>query len=170
MATLTGHYAIDRLVVPPFFTPRSADNAHKTPRSTVLTQSDDHHSEAWICVGYVSKQTPLGQGIYCGFMRSELRPATSDEVRTALASDHLHGAAFRPHCSETAVATFHLLMSSAVSNWTTDKWDAAAPPIIPYRNDQLASAADRALQRHGEILERWEEITTQQITQILNSL
>lgn len=171
MSTLTGPYAIDRLVVPAeFLTPRSLDNVHAAPLGTVLAQSDGREQPAWVCLGYVSKQTPLGQGIYCGFLRAELRLATGDEVRAALKADHPFGASFRPGCMEAMDASLNLLMASAINNWTTDNRDASSPPILRRSKSDLVNSGNTAMQEHDSIMRRWDEITASQAAFILQSL
>jgi hypothetical protein len=81
----------DRLTVPNFWTPKHKDiHPHEQAFGLVLAESDYHHAsrEGYVCMGYVSKQSPFGQGIFCGMKATDLRPATREEVLEAIASDH----------------------------------------------------------------------------------
>ncbi len=79
-----------------FFTMREAKGAHRNQFGQVFSETSIHFSPGWICVGFVSQQTPLGQGTYLGFNRNELRRATKREMGLALKRNHPHGENYRP--------------------------------------------------------------------------
>jgi hypothetical protein len=146
-----------------FYVPKDEyDGSH---RRWVYTKSGDHFSKGWITCGFVSRQTPFGQGTYCGFRRSELREATADEVLDTLKKDHPHGSRFRPSCREAMDAEFHLVMSKAVRNWTNDS-AGSNPPVHNFSRKDLEDFRDQAMQRHMEMLARWDEITAEQTAEI----
>jgi len=164
-------FQFDRVEVPPFYTVKDGDNGHRLQPGQVVTQSSDHHTPGWITVGYVSKQTPLGQGTYLGFPRNELCPATVEEVQTALEQDHPHGAKFRPHCLEAADVSFHLAMAKACGNWLADsEYAKGTRPIINATSKQIEKMRDRAMRRHARILSQWDKIMTKQKAAILASM
>jgi hypothetical protein len=168
MGLLSGPYAINRLVVPTFLAPLTDRSG--VPLGAVLVQSNDHHNPAFLTVGYVSRQTPFGQGIYHGVPKRDLRRADPEEIRAALQRDHAHGASFRPFNTDAADATFHTIMSTGLSNWTTDGASAARPPIQPYSRQDFQDAAARSSQAYAAVMARWDEITQEQIKRILASL
>lgn len=146
---------LDRMNVPAvFFTPKAANENHKDAFSRVFTESGDHFRPDWITVGYVSKQTPFGQGTFLGFEKSQLRGATREEVLTALSTDHPHGRGFRPHCCVAADASFHLAMSSAIRNWTNDN-PGGTPPIHDVSRDQIRNAGETAQRKHNRMMNIW---------------
>ena len=146
-----------------FYVPKeSYEGPHE---KQVYAISDDHHSPGWVTCGFVSKQTLLGQGIYCRFPLEELREATRAEVLDALKQDHPHGADFRPHCMEAMSASFHLAMSKAVGNWTNDK-PGRHPPIHDVSRQEIVDYANEAQVKHDEMLGRWDEITAEQRSRI----
>ena len=146
-----------------FYVPKeSYEGMHE---KQVYAISDEHHSLGWVTLGFVSRQTPHGQGIYCGFLLEELREATCDEVLDALKQDHLYGANFRPHCTEVMSANFHLAMSKAIGNRTNDK-PGRYPPIHDVSRQEIIDYANEAQIKHDEMLDRWNEITAEQRSRI----
>lgn len=113
-------FDFERMELPRFFVVDALDNNHDMPVGTVMAESSLHHSSGWLTVGFVSRQTPFGQGIYCGFPLDQLRRANRDEVLAVLKSDHIYGRDFRPSCRDASNAIFHLVMSKAIGNWTSD--------------------------------------------------
>lgn len=163
-----GKYDIDRMVRPEFWTVVSTDNHHNCPMGTVLAESAEHDTPGWICLGYVSFDTPLGQGTYCGFPRREVRPATKDEVFAALLENHPHGAGFRPINLEAGDIGFQLTMSSAIGNWTTDQPGSKAHgSILPVSRAQLLEAYRKSTAKFEEIMSRWNSITGQQLAMVM---
>ena len=145
--------------------PKKDREYHKSAEGKVLAESGKHDNPRWISVGYVSKQTPLGQGTGLGFERSELRPAKRHEILAALEQDHPHGKNFRPSCRKAMDADFHLVMSQAISNWTTDE-PSKHGSIIGVSRKQLEDARDEALREHRKMLANWDTITAAQIADI----
>lgn len=163
-ATLSGEFRIDRLEVPTFYVPKSPDNPHGFPVTCVLAESSDHFNESWITLGIVSRQSPLGQGTYCGLERTMVHEALPELILEALQRDHPHyeGADFRPGCMEAMNAGFEVAMSSAIRNWTTDD-PGGSRPIRDFSRDDVAYAGNRAAAQHAELMQRWDEITAEQV-------
>ena len=135
----------------------------------VYAESSDHHAPDWITLGYVSKQTPHGQGTYCGFPRWGVREATSDEVLQALGLDHPFGPGFRPNCQTAQDVSFHLAMSGAIGNWLNDN-PGAHRPIHNVSRQELRDLRDRALAEHEAMMSHWDEITAKQAQEIRQAL
>lgn len=171
---LSGEFALDRIEFPIYYVPASIDNSHKFSTETVLAESSTHSDEDWITLGIVSSESPLGQGTYCGFRRSEMILATQAQVLQALQREHPFSAiweeAFRPSCQELQNAALHMTMSGALSNWTTDEATFQDPAFIPVSRRQIRDFADEARERYNEIMKRWEAITRAQIDFILDQL
>lgn len=127
----------------------------------VYAISGDHFSPGWVSCGFVSKQTPHGQGIFCGFKWAELRDATPDEVLGALEKNHPHGKNFRPRCRKAMNASFHLVMSRAIGNWTNDELRCVRP-VHDVSRQEIVDAAQKAQAKHDAMLDRWDEITSGQ--------
>lgn len=168
MTTLSGPFRIDRLEVPQFYTVVSAAEAALV--GAVVAQTNYHTSDGWITVGFVSAQTPLGQGIYMGFEQDQLREATPAEVIAALKRNHPHGQRFRPGCTEVQNASFHLIMAGAIGNWTNDSYRADAPPLHDVSRSELETLLSRAEKAHHRLMLRWRRITGRQIRVILKEL
>jgi hypothetical protein len=157
-------FSLDRMNVPTFYTPKDSNNGHHLPSGIILAESGSNRTFGWITVGYVSRQTPFGQGTYLGFKRSELQKADPMWVLAAITIDHPHGgAAFRPKSEEAIGAEFHIIMSGAIDNWSTD---SGKPSILPVSRRDLFGAQKRAIQKHEALLARWDEITRKQIEAI----
>jgi hypothetical protein len=170
--TLSGPYAIDRIEVPTFYTITHLKDCTHTdvePGVTVFAQSSGHSSPDWITLGFVSRQTPLGQGISMGFERFRLQVAEPDMVRAALKRTHPHGWGFRPHCSEAADAGFQLVMAGAVRNWTNDS-RGSLPPIIDVSRAQLERYAADTRRQHRAIMRSWLLTTLKQRNAIYRAL
>jgi hypothetical protein len=86
---------------------------HLSTARRVLAESAPHHKRGWITVGFVSKQSPRGQGVFIGFPREWLRPASKKEILRALTQDHPQGSDFFPLYQDTMTSCFQLAMSSA---------------------------------------------------------
>jgi len=155
------NFAIDRKEVPSFYTPKTADNSHNTPVGQVLVQSSDHTSFGWITVGYMSRETPLGQGTYLGFPRGELRLANREEVLASLKANHPLGKGFRPDSMTVADAQFHLILSQATRNWTTDE-PSRHGSVIPVSRQELKDYAQDEAKKHRRIIANWDRITAKQ--------
>lgn len=155
--------ALDRMDVPTvFYTPKTADNnSHTNAFGRVFAESSDHFRSDWITVGYVSKQTPFGQGTFLGFERSELREAMREEVLTALRIDHPHGRDFRPFCREAMGASFHLALSRTFRNWTNDD-PGGSPPIHDVSRNDIQKFGETAAARHNKLMRKWWFITWRQ--------
>jgi hypothetical protein len=153
-------YALDRIDVPKFYTPISSENYHKVKSGQVLTESSDHGKEGWVAVGYVSKQTPFGQGIYMGFEKNELREATSQEIIASLLKVHPFGIDFKPSCQEALDASFHLVMSTSFSNWTNDKQRGI--PVINFSRQEILDYRNSVMANHNKIIKDWRYITEKQ--------
>lgn len=141
-----------------FYTPISESNSHRDAFGQVFAESGDHFEKDWITVGFVSKQSPFGQGTYLGFAREELREATKEEVRAALAANHPHGRKFRPGCMTASNADFHLVMSKVFANWTKEEdrdKGRGTPPIHDISRNQIKDARDNALKEHVRIMRIW---------------
>src|SRR5687768_4122366 len=102
--TLAGPFAIDRIQVPIFYTPIGVNSHQVVPGIEVLAESSDHFRDDWITLGYVSAQTPLGQGIYMGFERSAVTVADPVVALANLMRTHPYGRGFRPDCREAGNA------------------------------------------------------------------
>jgi hypothetical protein len=113
-------FEIDRTDVPTFYTVVNVDTCHRMPLGTVLAESSDHFKPGWLTLGYVSRESPFGQGTYCGFAKEEVRVATKEGVLKAICLDHPHGIGFRPGNMEAMDANFQLVMASALGNWTSN--------------------------------------------------
>ncbi len=149
---LEGPLRIDRMEVPNFYVtnkrfvewisnPRknmSAGWSHE-PKGQVYAQSG-YHEDGWLTLGYVSKQTPLGQGTGIGFNNSWVTKATMEQVKEALSKDHPHGANFLP------ISHFPRFLRGG---WMT--------PIGSTR-----SSREELALRIEEMLERWPEIAASQ--------
>ncbi|OGC45268.1 hypothetical protein A2V49_01565 [candidate division WWE3 bacterium RBG_19FT_COMBO_34_6] len=166
---MTGYFQIDREEVPSvFYTPKSTTNHHGVKPGQVLTVSSQHQSSGWVCLGYVCKQTPFGQGIFMGFPIGELRIATPDEIRASLKTNHPHGQEFRPHCQEAMDASFHLLMSSAIGNWTNDNEQSSGHrSILGVSQKDIQGFGEQAMAKHQKIMDNWSKITDHQAKAIL---
>lgn len=141
-------FPFDRTGVPTFYTPKDSNNNHHAYPGQVFAKTDRHFQPGWITVGYVSRQTPFGQGTYLGFRTSELREATMEEVLSAIERGHPHGSTFIPRTPELLDSGFHLLMSKAFSNW-------------PVRTNYQSEVA-----KQEALMARWDEITARQIEAI----
>lgn len=177
MATLSGPYQIDRVTPPQtFYTPKRRIPAHAScrPGVDVLTATENHNqaNEGWVVMGYVSKQTPFGQGTWMGMRRNDLRQATPDEIRLALTRDHPYSPKFRPTCTELQDAGFSLLMSgpTAPQGWTADRVRPGSRPVVPLTRKQIEQHGRSVQQRYQQILADWDNITSRQIAAILKSL
>jgi hypothetical protein len=164
---------LDRIEVPKFYATRNPEaSTHPDSRGQVFAESDDHFMAGRITVGYVSRQTPLGQGTFLGFPRTELRDATRKEVFAALDRDHPFGRSFRPDCREAMNANFHLVMSRAVKNWTNDDpggarhvpniLDAgvlvvggANSSILNVSRSEIQAAGEAAQKKHDKTIRFW---------------
>jgi hypothetical protein len=69
---------------------------HSHYEHRVFAESGEHHFHEWITLGFVSPQSPFGQGIFMGFNRKHLLPATPGEVIACLLAPHPHGTDFVP--------------------------------------------------------------------------
>ena len=161
--TLAGQFAIDRLEVPTFYTPTVA-TVHDgiLPGIRVFAESSDHFMEGYITLGYVSAQTPLGQGTFLGFKHEQVREADPFAVIANLRRTHPHGRSFRPHCTEAQNADFHLMMSGAVRNWTNDDTGGVGP-IHDVSRGEIERYAQDARRQYRKIMRRWKRVTRQQI-------
>ena len=166
---MTGNFELDRMGVPVFYTPKGQINSHDGSFGKVFAESSAHDKSSWICVGYVSKQTPLGQGIFSGFPTKELRIATKEEVFAALKKDHKYGDHFRPSCIEVSDANFNLIMSKSVANWTNDG-PSNVPPIRNISRKQIEDQGKQAAERHKKIMKNWIKICKNQIETIKKAL
>lgn len=162
---------IDRIEVPKFYTMINPESRspHRNSFGQVFAESSDHLKAGCITVGCVSKQTPLGQGTYLGFQRTELREATREEVLVALNRDHPHGRHFRPHCQEVANANFHLIMSQAIGNWTDDN-AGGARPILDISHNEIRATSKAAQKKHDKIMRLWRLICRKQTRAIRQAL
>lgn len=171
---LSGTFALDRIEFPIFYVPISPVNSHNFSTNTVFTETSTHHISDWLTLGIVSKDSPLGQGTYCGFKRSEVKPADIFQIVHAVLSEHPHSAIFkgpfRPGCRELQDASFHLTMSTAFSNWTTDNATFQDPAIIPVSSEDISDFAEVARLRYNEMMNRWGAITQAQTDHILDQL
>jgi len=164
------YYPLDSINVPIFYTVKDQKNGHESPLGTVFAVSSDHGSKGWMSLGYVSRQSPMGQGTYLGFPLSEIREAMPNEVLAALEKDHPHGKSFRPGCKKAMDASFHLTMASAVGNWTTDgARKSGRKAVVDVPNDEIRKYRDDAIREHTDLMARWEEITAKQIEAIQES-
>ncbi len=162
-------YPLDRVSVPEFYTPKEEGGTHADDFGQVFAPSSEHHTPGWITLGYVSKQTPFGQGTYLGFPRSEIRKATREEVLVALEYDHPFGEDFRPNCQEALDAGFHLALSRVFGDWTTD--DASERrSVLGMSRQQISDYGRSAAEKHRELLSRWGEVCEVQISAIEASL
>ncbi len=160
-------YPIDRLEPPlEFYTPKNLKNSHKVKPGVVLTKSGDHPTADWVCVGYVSKQTPFGQGIFKGFPIKDLRLATPREVRNALRTNHPRGWWFRPSCIEALDAETHLEFSYAIDNWTNESY-GNGDSVLRISRKQIIQFGEEALRKHRLIMLDWGNITANQRKSIL---
>jgi len=161
---MDNRFQLDRVEVPKFYTPIITTGLgrtfHKGSNGKVFTPSSDHSTLGWMSLGYVSKQTPLGQGTFLGFPTTKLREATKEEVLAALKLNHPFGKSFRPHCEEAANAGFHLAMASAIGNWTND--NVPDDNIIGVSKQDLKNAAEKAVDHHKELMRRWRAICLMQ--------
>jgi len=150
-----------------------ATNTHTSGRDRdglVLAINGGHFSKGWLSTGIVSFQTPYGQGTGLGVQATEVRDATWDEIRNAITSDHDHGWRFRPNCREAANASFQLVMSKVVGNWTTDgPYAGHTKPILPVSTHQILSAGEQAAQRHTQILGAWTMLVEAQRREIFTA-
>lgn len=162
------HYKLDRVEVPRFYVPVTGCTTHSNCEGKVFTTSAEHSSSGWISVGYVSKQTPMGQGTFLGFPVDQLREATKEEILTALENDHPFGKSFRPHCEAVANASFHLAMASATANWTND--NAPDNSILGVSKKEIKDASQQASDHHDDLMRRWGAICKMQIEAIQKSL
>ena len=152
---------LDSMELPRFFIP-TGENFHQDYIGTVFAENGSHFSEGWVCCGFVSRQTPFGQGTGLGFRLAELRTATKEEVLQAVTLDHPHGKDFRPHCREVADAQFHLVMGKAIGNWLEGS-KGTYPSVIPATAGEIVALAGEAGAHHQSLMDRWDEITTKQI-------
>ncbi len=154
---------LDRMDAPAvFYTPKTANNeSHRNSFGRVFTESSDHFRPDWITVGYVSKQTPFGQGTFLGFERSQLREATREEVLAALSTNHPFGRDFRPSCRKAMDASFHLVLSQAFRNWTNDDPGGSAP-IHNVSRGQIRNAGETAQRKHNRMMTIWRLICWKQ--------
>jgi hypothetical protein len=154
--------ALDRMNVPAvFYTPKTTNNSHTNVYGNVFAESDDHFLADWITVGYVSKQTPFGQGTGLGFPKSELREATKNEVLVALTTNHPFGRKYRPNCKTAMDAGFHLIMSDAFRNWTNDDPDGTQP-IHNISRNQIREARKTAWKKYNRMMIFWRFICRKQ--------
>jgi hypothetical protein len=160
---------LDRIEVPKFFKmKRRGRGAHGDFFGQVFAESNDHFRKGWVTMGLVSKQTPLGQGIFLGFDRKELREATKGEALAALKQNHPHGSEFRPSCREVLDDSFYLAASRASANRLED--GSYPEPIINKSRAGLESFRNAALKRHQELMERWDLVCSDQIRAIRKAL
>jgi hypothetical protein len=162
---------IDRIEIPKFYTMINPESRspHRNSFGQVFAESSDHPRAGCITVGYVSKQTPLGQGIYLGFPRAELREATLEEVLAALNRDHQYGRHFRPSCQEAVDANFHLVMSRAIRNWTDDN-AGGARSILGISRNEIRATGKTAQRKHDKIMRLWRLIYWKQTRAIRQAL
>lgn len=164
---MSNYNQLDRVEVPIFYVPIDGCTTHTNCERKVFTPSSYHPIQGWISVGYVSKQTPLGQGTFLGFPVNQLRKATKEEVLTALNKNHPFGKGFRPKCEEASDIGFDLLMAGATANWTND--NAPNESIINISKKQLKDLARQASKHHAKLMRRWKSICKMQITAIQQS-
>jgi hypothetical protein len=81
-------YPFDRQEVPAFYSLKEPSETYPGAFGHVFAPSAPHGTPGWLCLGYVSRRTPFGQGTYLGFPVSELRLAREDEVLAALEEEH----------------------------------------------------------------------------------
>ena len=170
MATLSGPFRIDRMEVPEFYVVVRPHETNPVPIGTVLARTNDHHKNNWITLGFVSAQTPLGQGAFMGFEHDQVRKATPAEVIAALKHDHPHGKHFRPHCTEASDSSFHLIMSGVIANWTNDDLRPDAPPLHNMSRRELIAGGNAAAKTHRRLMRRWRWITRRQIKLIIGQI
>lgn len=151
-------FAIDRVTpIPVFYTVVSEDNVHHDPLGTVYAESDTHSNPGWITLGYVSIQSPFGQGVYAGFPREQVRIAEPKEIFLALKRDHPMGRTFRPDSPILLNIAYHRGLSRASENWTTDSGKRNSANNFSM-NDLEALAREEG-EKHNSITERWVVIT-----------
>lgn len=155
-------FEIDRVAVVDYYTPIDRNNGHEIGPGVVFAESDTHFNAEWICLGFVSKQTPLGQGIYCGFHKDKVRKATAEEIRLALSRNHPFGEKFRPASQKLRDASFHLVMAEVVANWTTDGPSQGAEPVLPISKQSIRDFMETEANKHEKIMAAWAEITAAQ--------
>ncbi len=176
MATLSGPYKIDRPNPPrTFYTPKKGYSPLGCiPGATVLaaTNSHPHAAEGWVTVGYASRQTPFGQGIYMSIQIKRLRPATPDEIKHALSQDHPHGTQFRPRCQELDNADLSLQVSgpNVPKGGAVRRVSQGQRPIDPATRARISHFAAKTQTQYAQILSDWDNITRCQIEAILSKL
>lgn len=162
-------FPIDRIEVPIFYVLKDSSGERWELGDAVYTATSPHFDPEYLCVGVVSAQTPLGQGIGIGYRRERLVEATTQQVLAALRKTHPHGFWFRPHCPEELDLGFMEVMSSAIVNYTADN-PTSGPPMIPFTKAQLIAGAEPAIARYHSILRRWWWITFRQRRAIQKAL
>jgi hypothetical protein len=100
LETLDSKFSPCRMEVPNFYTIDPSYESQILPRDhwegKVFAKSSSHFMRHYSTLGYVSRQSPLGQGTYMGFPTRVLRPASPVEVAMALGKTHPHGDGFSP--------------------------------------------------------------------------
>jgi len=173
--SLKGPFKIDRMEPPKeFLTLRRAVKPlpELKPGESVLAISSDHPTPGYVTVGYVSKQTPFGQGTFMGVPIKSLQRATREQVLAALQIDHPHGAGFRPVCKELQNAAFALLADrpDGPQGWTASKVAPGANPLMPVTTAEVRRYANVIGTKYQEILDNWDAITRQQAGAIMQQL
>ena len=141
---------------------------HPSAAHRVLAQSGPHFKPDWITLGFVSKQSPRGQGVFMGFPLSLLRVATTKEVLRALEQDHPHGNNFRPGSQETMTLGIYLVMSEGTRNWTNN--NTVDTPNIEVSQQQLREEQERFRKERALIIAEWPSICTRQAKAIRSTL
>lgn len=148
-------YPLDRLEVPKFFTPKS-NETFPNAFGYVLAPTGKHDTSKWVSLGYVSKQTPFGQGTYMGFPRKDVRKASREEVLAALEKDHPFSRFFRPACPEVLNYNGYQLFLIITSNEVCHQED----------RDRLR----KIMKKHREMMVYWDKVCRDQIDLIKLSL
>jgi hypothetical protein len=106
-------FAMDRLApVPKFYSVKEEHPVHRILPGIVLAEADVHFSRGYVTMGYVSLQTPFGQGVYMGLKKKDLRRAERLEIAFAISlMPHPHGKDFRPACLDGSEAQYQALMA-----------------------------------------------------------